>query len=186
MLESTGCAVQVIGEGTLRLDALNIDDLTRVEAYSTKVRLKSPKGVIGGGGVLHLALHFDTSYARGTEISSSAPAKLPIPSNNGVKHRALPPPTNGTAMDRTGGQGRGPAGTLPVLEEKPDESSEEEDGERGGVGARGELRWREANGSGVPGSRASQVQGQSTSDLGYLTAVRVIGTLICKHIGHSR
>jgi hypothetical protein len=36
----------------------------RPDLFRTHVRLKSPKGRAGGGGVLHLALHFDSTGAR--------------------------------------------------------------------------------------------------------------------------
>lgn len=63
--------MQSLGEGTLRLDEHALGEFTERDPFLTKVRLKSPKGSTGGGGVLHVSVHYDSSTA-----------KLPSPSLN--------------------------------------------------------------------------------------------------------
>jgi hypothetical protein len=56
--------MQSLGEGTLNLHEHRLEDLVQREPLQTKVRLKSPKGSTGGGGVLHISIHFDSSSGK--------------------------------------------------------------------------------------------------------------------------
>lgn len=71
--------LQIIGEGTLRLDEHKLETFTEKEPFVTKVRLKSPKGFAGGGGVLHVSLHYNSSTAKvsAASVNSSATGGKP-------------------------------------------------------------------------------------------------------------
>lgn len=57
--------VQLIGEGALTMEDFTMEQLTQKEPHVTKLRIKSPKGYEGGGGVLYLGLAYDSATGRG-------------------------------------------------------------------------------------------------------------------------
>lgn len=88
-----GRGMQILGEGILDISTFTTEQLTRSEPHAAKLRIKSPKGKAGGGGVLHLLLSytpakpapasqpssFGGEKTSSTKDSSPIPARLPSP-----------------------------------------------------------------------------------------------------------
>jgi hypothetical protein len=153
--------MQVIGEGSLRLDAFTPEQLTRVEPCPARVRVKAPKGKAGGGGQLHILLHH-------------IPSPEPIVSSRATD---TPPPVltprvaSGVTTPTSHGRLRNGQGVLQTLEE-------ESVREIGGQGRPAGLQRSASSHMNDADSMSARSGGASTrnnnNNLALLTAVRCL------------
>lgn len=102
--------MQSLGEGTLRLDDHTLGELIERDPLLTKVRLKAPKGSTGGGGVLHLSLHYDSSTSKLVSPSMNSSASGAKQSTVGAADAAAAAAAAAAARSAANGVGYGADG----------------------------------------------------------------------------
>ena len=160
-LRNAAAAAQVLGEGVLQMDQFRLEDLQRAEPHPARLRVRSPKGQAGGGGVLHLLLKYDLSPPR---LSSSSTAQPP-PSQLDSQH--------GDEVGPQGDGGRYPRQGLQQVPEEgaagdtgsDDSDSERENGAANGVHARQRGMGRGERGYSAGGSAASRSPGSASGSI---------------------
>lgn len=116
-----------------------MEQLTQKEPHVAKLRIKSPKGYEGGGGVLYLGLAYDSSTGRSggggpssststngmSAGSTSASAAVGVPSGvlltNPARNGVTGPSGGGAYVAARSATGAGGGGALPPLPEMREE-----------------------------------------------------------------